>query len=98
MREVEVYLSFADIVTNREREEFLKALKASMSASMSLIVQHGEASVHFVHSDPTAAVVAVQQRAKPICEQLGLTAEQVTWSLEPPHHRSSERSRHDEQR
>jgi hypothetical protein len=82
MGEVDVYLSFAETVTNDERKKFLKGLESSLSPSMEMTERDGQPCVHFDYADPTAAVGAVQQRAKPIREKLRLSDQQVTWSLE----------------
>jgi hypothetical protein len=84
MEEVDVYLSFAETVTNDERHEFLKQLEASLSPSMEMTQRNGEPCVHFDSADARAAVVAVQERAKPIRDKLELDDEQVRWSLKPP--------------
>jgi hypothetical protein len=81
MENVDVYLSFSE-VKDDDRKEFLRQLEASLSSSMEMTGGNGQPCVHFDDADPTAAIVAVQQRAKPISEKLGLVDEQVTWSLE----------------
>jgi hypothetical protein len=84
MGEVDVYLRFAEAVAADadERHEFLNQLESSLSPSMEMIERDGQACVHFDYADPTAAIGAVQQRAKPIMAKLGLGDQQVTWSLE----------------
>jgi hypothetical protein len=84
MEEVNVYLSFAETVTGDARHAFLKQLEASLSPSMMMAERNAQPCVHFDYADATAAIVAVQQRAKPIREKLCLDDQQVTWSLEPP--------------
>jgi hypothetical protein len=83
MGPVDVYLLFAESATDDQRDEFLTKLEASLSASMELTKRNGQDCVHFAHANPDAAVIAVQSRAKPILEALGLNDQQVTWSREP---------------
>jgi hypothetical protein len=79
MRQVDVVLRFDATVTESQRDEFLARLDAVMSPDMRLTKSIFTPVVHFEHADPTAAVVSVQQRAKPICEALGLPGH-VTWA------------------
>jgi hypothetical protein len=81
--QVEVYLWISETVTAEQRGEFLRLLADSLSPDMAMIEQEGQAVVLFDQADPKAAVVAVQERAKPIRDGLGLGDQQVTWSLEP---------------
>jgi hypothetical protein len=83
MAEVDVYLSFADAVTDHKRHEFLRQLEACLSSSMEMGQQNGEPCVHFECADPTAAVAAVQLRAQQVMQKLCLDDRQVTWSLRP---------------
>jgi hypothetical protein len=78
MEPVDVYLSFAESVTDDQRDEFLTKLEASLSSSMEMTKGNGQDCVHFAHADPDAAVIAVQARAQPILEAHGLDDQQVT--------------------
>lgn len=80
----DVYLSFAETVTDEQRDQFLTQLKASLAPSMDLTDRYGQACVRCADAaDPTGAVISVQWRAKPILEKLGLGDQQVGWSNEP---------------
>lgn len=81
--QVEVYLWLSETVTTEQRGEFLRRLVDSLSPDMAMIEKDGQAAVQFDQADPKAAVVAVQERAKPIRDGLGLGDHQVMWSLEP---------------
>ncbi len=81
--QVEVYLWLSERLTTEQSGEFLRRLADSLSPDMAMIEKDGQAVVQFGRADPKAAVVAVQERAKPIRDRLGLGDQQVTWSLEP---------------
>jgi len=82
MPSVDVYLLFADEVPEAQRSEFLTRLEGHLPPSMELMDRDRRALVRASDADVYAALVAVQTRAVPIRDALGL-GDQVTWSLEP---------------
>jgi hypothetical protein len=80
MGEVDVYVWFAETVTNDTRTKLLKALESSLSPNMELTESYGQPCVHFDYADPKAAIGAVEQRLKPTREQLRLSDQHITWS------------------
>jgi hypothetical protein len=81
--QVEVYLWLSETVTAEQRGEFLRGLADSLSPDMAMVEREDQAVVQFDQADPEAAAGAVQERAMPIRDRLGLGEQQVTWSLEP---------------
>ncbi len=79
---VDVYLWFVEGVAAESERDFLAELTKSLPPDVELHDHEGKPQVHFASADPQAALIAVQMRAMPICEQLGLT-DSVRWSLEP---------------